>query len=246
MDFKGLGHIYWAIKRVIRYGYKLTATRFNIQNAADDPSIKIYQIYYDPKTQQRLDPQFTPYKNNQCTKYFADSVIVNLHHDNHMRDCEYFGVVSWRIWEKLFNREDIRGFIREQEPHHYDFFYFSGRILKPERSKLWRQGNFLHRTDLTSYTQKLMSELGFDCDLLNLEVAPSYFSYHICRTDLYCEYVEKFLIPMMEKMEDSYRHDLQDWLNQDAHYSRYGDTVEAERLRQITGHPFLYQACFYY
>jgi len=246
-DFKILGHLYWATKLFLRIITSFTNPKSKkiIAVPADAyPDIKIYQAYYNPKTQKHLDPQFIPFESKSCTKYFADQVILDIYDSGFMNNAHYFGVVSWRIWEKIICREDIRAFIAATAHENYDFYYFSGRILKTKKTRLWQQANFWHRSDLTTYTEKMIRELGFDCTLTDLQTVPGYYSYQICRTPLYRDYVENFLKPIKSKMDDLSDIQLQQWVNQDANYARYGDTVQVEELRKITGYPFYTKHAF--
>ncbi len=208
----------------------------NIEPANIHPDIKIYQIYYNEGSQLQLDRQFTPYLNTHCTKYFSDQVAIELYDAGLMDECDYFGIVSWRLWQKI-RRGDIRAQIYADNKAH-DFYYFTRRLPGIKQKQLWQQANFLHSTDLTSYIQMLLSELGFNVDLLKMDLVPAYFSYQICKTMLYQDYIETLLKPMIALMEDTSRPDLQAWLNQDANYERYGNALTKERLREITGFPY--------
>jgi hypothetical protein len=126
----------------------------------------------------------------------------------------------------------------------HDFYYFTRRLPGLKQTQIWQQGNFLHRTDLTSRTQDMISKLGWKIDLCNLDMVPSYYSYHICRTSLYRDYVENFLKPMMAMMDDKHDVSLQTWLNEDAHYTSYTGSVDVERLRKISGFPYYTKHAF--
>jgi len=85
-------------------------------------NLKIFQVFYDIKSRKELDPQFIPYENTRCSKYFESQVIADLHTQGKMTDCEYFGVVSWRIWQKVKRLTSLNDFICSDKKTH-DFYY---------------------------------------------------------------------------------------------------------------------------
>ena len=243
---KYLGYVYWLLRGTMMRVYAILDTRAG-RNSADPaeahPDIKIYQIYYDKRSEAHLDPQFTPFHNTHTTKYFAEQAIMNVYDSGAMKDCDYFGVVSWRVKQKIIHWGDLRARIYADNKAH-DFYYIKHSIAG-FKNQVWRQGSFAHRIDLTSYTEKLIAELGYkDVDLMNMQLVPSYYGYQICRTELYRDFMENFLKPIITKMEDKSRADLQDWLNQDANYTSYGGAVDAERLRKVTGFPYYTKHAF--
>ena len=61
--------------------------------------MKVFQIYFDDSQQAGLD--YIPYRNDDCTVYFENSVIKNLVESGAHEGCDYFGVVSYRLRAKL-------------------------------------------------------------------------------------------------------------------------------------------------
>lgn len=61
--------------------------------------LKIYQIYFDENQKKDLD--YIPYLNENCNVFFENQVIVDLIKSGAHNDCEYFGVVSHGLRDKL-------------------------------------------------------------------------------------------------------------------------------------------------
>jgi len=100
--------------------------------AARKLNTKIFQIYYDDKTKQHLDPQFTPLLNTKCSKYFADEVIARLFDEKAFAGTDYAGVLSWRMKQKApYWIPDFKKFIdRDRSRHDFYFFAASDEILE--------------------------------------------------------------------------------------------------------------------
>ena len=63
-------------------------------------NIRIHQIYYDNQSKSNCFPEnniFKPYFNQNCTKYFENSVIQKLLNNNEHLNYDYFGVVSHKF-----------------------------------------------------------------------------------------------------------------------------------------------------
>jgi len=188
-------------------------------------------VFYDDASKSKLDPQFIPYQNEICSKYFESRVIVDLHDQGEMENCEYFGVVSWRIWQKVEKISSIEQFILKDGKS--QDFYYANWWWGTSRS-VWNQTENWVGTDLTSWSKKLFSELGFNIDLEQLRVLPSFYNYQICRSNLYREYVVNLLKPVIAMMEDLNRQELQAWLYEPVSYSR-SPCVTGTRGRMLRG-----------
>lgn len=177
----------------------------------------IYQVVYDEKSQESLDPQFIMYKNSNCTKYFENQVIVDLYEQGKMSDCEFFGVVSWRIWQKVRKIPSVEQFITHGDKL-YDFYYASW--WWGTTNSVWKQNETWLGIDLTSWPKQIFNELNYKIEFDKINILPSFYNYQICRTELYREYVKNVLIPFMHIMEDKSRSELQSWLFEPVPYVR--------------------------
>jgi len=177
----------------------------------------IYQVFYDENSRRACDPQFIAYKNPHSSKYFENQIILDLYDQGKMSDCEFFGVVSWRIWQKVKKIPFLEKFIVEDEKS-CDFYY--ANWWWGTTNSVWKQNEFWLQIDLTSWPKKIFEELGYKLDLDKLNILPSFYNYQICRTSLYRDYIENLLRPFMEIMEDQTRTDLQSWLFEPVPYVR--------------------------
>lgn len=194
-----------------------TYNREVVSTSHHSSTVKVFQVFYDAESRRELDPQFIPYENTNCSKYFENQVISDLFDQGKMADSEYFGVVSWRIWQKVKKIASLEDFIcHDEKPH--DFYYANWWFGTTNNT--WKQTEKWVGTDLTTWPTRLMEELGYRVDLSKLDIAPSFYNYQICRTDLYQEYVSKFLKPIMSMMEDPGHKELQAWLYEPVNYSR--------------------------
>jgi len=64
---------------------------------------RIYQIYYDKNSFEKLDKGFIPYDNTgKCTRYFENDVILDIWKNKREEwiNEDFVGVLSWRFFEK--------------------------------------------------------------------------------------------------------------------------------------------------
>ncbi len=200
-----------------------------------EPLLTPEQLVSDDQTERALDPQFTPYKNIRCTKYFESQIIVDLNDAGTMSGSQYFGVVSWKFHQKVRQPCNIRQVITDDRTAH-DFYYMA---RDDAEKNIWQQAEAKYRggIDFTSYTQQLLKELHFDAHLHTLKTVPSYCNYQICKTELYQDYIVNCLKPMIGFMEDDSRADLQRWLNEDSLYKSSRVNINSPWVR--FGHTML-------
>ena len=177
---------------------------------------KIYQIYYDDVSRAELDGQFIPYFNEAGSKYFESQVILDLHDRGEMQDCEYFGVVSYRIWQKASQVNTIEAMISADSMHH-DYYYVGNPC---NYTQVWKWPEMLMKCDLTSWTEVLLNRLGYRVNLRELNTPGSFYNYQICKSELYRQYVDEMLQPMIDLMNDTENQALQDWINTKVNYIR--------------------------
>ena len=68
--------------------------------------MKIYQIFFKKEQEILLEPEFIPLLNGVCSPYFESKVIEQLVlQEEHLGE-PYFGVVSYKLRQKL-------GFMRD-------------------------------------------------------------------------------------------------------------------------------------
>jgi hypothetical protein len=212
--------------------------------------LTVHQIYFDDGHLPLLD--YTPYRNERCTVYFENSVIKSLVDSGAHEGSDYFGVVSYKLREKLeYTRDPRRGGT--------DISNYSERTFTPEdfRAELERQspdamsfqrhrphdpitlanhfhGNFSH------YFQRIMAAIGYAwtpavfADIF-------YFNYFVARADIYKRYVDEMLSPAMAVMDQMPE------LMQSAGYTQLPEPLRAQLgISFYPYHSFLCERFFSY
>lgn len=197
-----------------------------------ESDIKLFQVYYDEETKKELDPQCTPYFNQKCNKYFENQVIVDIFDAGLMNNSKYFGILSWRVKDKIHtgklpNMQQVINFNSK-----CDYYYIAQFVVHP-----WKQINEAYG-DHTSFTELILEKMGWKINLLELKMQSILFNYQICRTELYREYITTFLKPFMQLLESNEIKGLQEWLLKGSHYTRPNKPLSHERLIEICGVPY--------
>ena len=65
------------------------------------PKIKAYQIYYDESQKDSLMDGFIPYFNEKATVNLESGIICDLVNQGECSNCDWFGVFSWKIHDKV-------------------------------------------------------------------------------------------------------------------------------------------------
>lgn len=185
--------------------------------------LKVYQIYFDQSQIPLLD--FTPYDNTgKCTVYFENSVIVELLDQCAHKDAEYFGVVSYKlrekmgqtrnVWkpesgihsvsERIFTKEDFEKELCEKRP---DVMSFQSHI---PHDTIATADNF--HPNFQHYFKAIMDRLGYLWKPTKFENV-FYCNYFVAKSSIYQHYVDTMLRPAMRIM------DTMPGLMQDANYS---------------------------
>jgi hypothetical protein len=62
--------------------------------------IGIYQVAYNDEGLKAIDPEFIRYFNENKDQFFENHVILELYKSQRYRMFDYFGVLSWRFFQK--------------------------------------------------------------------------------------------------------------------------------------------------
>ena len=166
--------------------------------------LKIKQICFNPNQESVCD--YEPFHNEDCTKLFENSVMSNLIANGDADDCEYYGVLSWNLRKKInrgpgprfysqysgFQLKDRVNGLLESKPDIIGLVHYASH----DNVKYWRS---VH-SQLEPLFLKVLREVSPFLECQSLE--HNFYSNHfIARSDIYKEYVEKFLNPAMQIME---------------------------------------------
>lgn len=203
--------------------------------------VEFYQIFYDDKQLERLFPFAIPYKNQELTPFFENSVIKELVPQS---KADKIAVCSWKLADKMrTNIPPYRQLTEELLESDFDVLSFTKN--SPGHGMLTIADTW-HPT-FTDILRKILNRVGF---ALPKEVKyPVYQNAFCARTQIYRRYVNEMLIPAMEVMENEEHIKKICWI--DSGYYRLRNVPEfAARVKQFLGtdycpmHPFILERLF--
>jgi len=109
-------------------------------------NIKIYQIYYDQHSKSHLDSGYIPFDNTEnpfpgLREYYVWKVLYEKFSDNMP---EYWGAVSWKLYQKLNLKSNHIFDIINANPG-FDIYFFNPFIDHESLFfNVWEQGDFFH------------------------------------------------------------------------------------------------------
>jgi hypothetical protein len=213
--------------------------------------LKVFQIYFDKSQLAGCD--YTPHLNDDCTVFFENSVIKKLIENNSHHGFNYFGVVSWKLREKILitktswrNHRNIANLSNNQfTPSDFERHLFS---VKPDVMSFQRHPG--HDTvsfadtfhpGFSKYFREIMEKIGYHWKPTSFNDV-FYCNYFVAKSPWYERYVTEMLAPAMEVMKQMpelmknsrYPHSLPDDLQK-----KFGIT-------HYPYHPFLCERMFSY
>lgn len=198
--------------------------------------VKLYQIYYSDQTKKMLNPICIPYDNEwyegkEYQPFFENHVIVDLISQGANNDCEYFGVFSWQFEHKNpYNLENLeKDIIRFPNQDIYSFYKLH------TQPNVWRVAENWHK-GIIDIAQYIFNKYNQRINIRRLNTPTIYQNAFIARKNVYDDYVNNFLKPLMEIMQDPDDSFLQEKLYQDTKYKsgRFSPNI----LKNITGVPY--------
>jgi hypothetical protein len=171
--------------------------------------VKIFQIYFDDAHVAALD--YTPYRNDDCTVYFENSVIKSLVESGAHEGSDYFGVVSYKLRDKLqwtkehwvdsptgnrstrtFTPEDFEAELRRAQPDAMSFLQYRPH----DQVSL---ANHFH-PNFADHFARVMAAIGYDWKPTVFQDI-FYFNYFVAKASIYERYVREMLAPAMAAMD---------------------------------------------
>ena len=188
-------------KRLGLYRERNTTVRKVIKSdsaGSDLTKIKAYQIYYDESQKDSLIDGFIPHFNEKATVNLESGVICDLVNRGECSNCDWFGVFSWKIQEKIkgFDFETLKIAVSEYEdcdllapnPKHY----WWGALRKRRKQKEVHPGAWqlidLIVKKLGLSDKKVLEERGYGI----------YCNAFLARTEIYLDFVNNLLKPAIE------------------------------------------------
>jgi hypothetical protein len=200
-------------------------------------SVEFWQIVFHEKHYSSLYPFAKPYFNHKLTPFFENSVIKNL---VLATEANKIAVVSWALRSKM--RLNLRPLTENVLHEDFDVLSFSRnskfhQMLKA--AEVWHPG-------FTDILAKIFHRIGFG-DPVNPK-CPIYQNAFIARSNVYKRYVEEFLSPAMEVMEQDEQIRKLCW--QDSNYTKLKREPLTDKAKKDLGvgyypmHPFLCERFF--
>jgi hypothetical protein len=176
--------------------------------------IKAYQIYYDESQKDSLVDGFIPYFNEKATVNLESGIICDLVNQGECSNCDWFGVFSWKIRDKIkgLDFERLKTVVEENgdcdllvpDPSNY----LLGGIRKPHRiQRKMNTGKGQARNDTTAKDMlklllKRMIEHGIvkkpKRDFVWIIRDVAYFNAFLAKPSVYKDYVNSLLMPTID------------------------------------------------
>lgn len=173
--------------------------------------MRVFQIYFDVDHKSRLEPEFFPYFNADCNEFMENKVIRDLVLNGHHLGSEYFGVVAYKIREKLgFTKENWRNNknIVNTSTQEFTVAEFVHQLydVQPDAMSFQRH----KRHDVVSVAQgfhpgfmniwaEVMRRCGYRWMPKDYENV-FYCNYFVAKEHIYERYVREMLVPVMTEL----------------------------------------------
>lgn len=174
--------------------------------------LKVYQIYFDDSQKESLD--YIPFKNDNCTVFFESEVIRKLIEDKAHLDCQYFGVVSYKLKQKLdyVMKQQWRSMdnIANHSTNKFTPELFETELLFKNPDIMSFQRHISHDTvsvadrfhpNFAKYFTEIMEKIGYKWIPVDIKDV-FYCNYFVARPAIYEKFVHEMLIPAMEVMKN--------------------------------------------
>jgi hypothetical protein len=173
--------------------------------------MKVFQIYFDPSQIEQLEPGYIPHFNQTCTKYFESQVIHDLVKQGEHKDIDYFGVVSYKLRQKLgYMKENWKNNknIANTSVNEFTPEQFEEELLKHKPDAMSFQRHAPHDPVLVAehfhpgfqkYWAYIMDKIGYRWIPTRFEDI-FYCNYFVATPYWYERYVKEMLAPAMEVM----------------------------------------------
>jgi len=172
--------------------------------------LKVFQIYFSEETKEKIEPEYIPYYNYPCSKYFESKVICDLVKAGEHLNSEWFGVLSANLrtkiqTSKLWGKSIANQSMRDFSPGRFENF------VKVHKADIASYSKHLpHRVypsiekyhpGICEAIQTILQKLKYGVNYNMFSYQVIYFNYFIARPHIYEDYVKTLLIPVIDLME---------------------------------------------
>jgi len=151
----------------------------------------VYQIFYKEEQKSQLFLDTIPYYNKNLHIYFENEVILKLYQEGKIRG-DLFGVLSWKARKKNHIRRRKLSSMINNRFGMYSFTY--------DRHDVLGYADLCH-PGFSEIFHELLLSLGLDPEIKPM--VGLYQNAVIAEPTIYIDYIENFLIPAMEFLDNS-------------------------------------------
>lgn len=176
--------------------------------------LTVHQIHFDKDQLTRLEKCYIPYYNENCTWYFENDVIIKLINDGAHLNSEYFGVVSYKLREKIgvLMRRNWAALpnIANHSFNKFEPEFFESQLKKSMPDVMSFQRHIPHdpisfavrfHPGFNVFFKEIMTKIGYDYKP-ELYKNVFYCNYFVAKSHIYEKYVKEMLIPAQKVMDE--------------------------------------------
>lgn len=173
--------------------------------------VKVFQIYFDDQSRQRLEPEYIPYYNNPCTIFLESEVMCKLVEEGKHEGCEWFGVVSHKLRKKVhsskfWGRTIANRSLRQFTPVEFEtYLRVSGADIgsycthPPHRVYPWAEK---YHKGICAAVALIVKKLNYKIWYDQKSTHVIYFNYFVARPKIYEDYIKTLLRPAINLMRN--------------------------------------------
>jgi hypothetical protein len=182
--------------------------------------ISAKQIYFKQDQEKFLSSSCTPFFNNSQSPFLEYEVIINSYKSKEFELYDYFGIISWRFFEKtLMMPETFFSYVIDNPGYEV---YFINPF--PEQAILynnvWEQGAISHSLELKNVMNKILKEVGYNFQVEDVNLQPEkilYCNYWFGNPIFWEKYIQ-FTQPIYNFIQYNKNSELVNFVNKRARY----------------------------
>lgn len=200
-------------------------------------NVRILQTVYNEET--KANAIFDPYEVGPIDAFFESKNHVAAFEKGLHVDSDYFGIVSPRFTQKTGIGPELLDKIDGEYDYYYPRYYLNMNI--------WKHGEVSHGFNFIRPAKRLLGMMGIEGDITKPPIPPIFCNFQIVRTALYEQYINEFLRPAIQLMEQKETPLYEELWKQVFYVNR---TLSKQQLKEITGvpyhtaHPFICERLF--
>lgn len=175
--------------------------------------LKVYQIYFESEHIQFLEREYKPYLNEDCSVFFESEVIRKLVSEGAHKNCEYFGVVSYKLRDKIaITKRDWSSIknIANTSDKQFTAQDFELELMRAKPDIMSFQRHVGHDSisfadqfhpNFSKYFAEIMQKIGYKWTPKHFPNV-FYCNYFVAKSEIYERFVTEMLAPAMKIMQE--------------------------------------------